>query len=643
MPERPSLVLRRRARRRRIIGFGAVGAVALVAAGGGVALAVGGSDDGRYRTATAELSSVEQVIDAVGTIASASRRDASFSVDGTVATVDVSVGQVVAAGDVLATLDTEALQDAVEKAQADLADAEQQLSDDLDSQTASTSSTTASTAASTTASTAASTTASTAASTASASVATSPTAASAAPTTGSDDTRGAGTTDRAVAQAAADVQRAQAALLDQYQVTADALATSSESVTASQASCAAFLAVVGDDGGAPEPTPEPTEPAVSDTEASSEETPVEDPAVAADPDPSAVEQALADCQAALTGALDAQTATDGEQQALMALADALDEAVQALQKAVAASSSSSTSPSTSTPSTSAPSTSTPSTSTPSTSTPSTSTPSTGTPSTSAGDIATVASAATIVADQAAIDLAEATVTLAQSRLPFATLTSPIAGTVAAVALSAGDSVTASSTTATITILGADGYTVTTSVPLTRIDIVTVGQTAQVTTPSTAVGLTATVAGIGVLDTSTTADPAYTVQLAVDPTEEALFDGASAQVRITVAGADQVLTVPTSAVHVDGTAATVQVLDGGTPTEVTVTRGAVGTERTEITDGLSAGDEVVLADLEQAIATSTSTTSGLSGLGGDTSELTGPPAGVEMGGGPPAGFAPPAGG
>jgi HlyD family secretion protein len=246
-----------------------------------------------------------------------------------------------------------------------------------------------------------------------------------------------------------------------------------------------------------------------------------------------------------------------------------------------------------------------------------------------------------VADQAAIDLAAANVTLAQSRLPFATLTSPIAGTVAAVALAPGDAVTASSTTAVVTVLGPDGYTVTTSVPLTSIDIVSVGQTAQVTTPSTDAALTGTVASIGVLDTSTTADPAYTVELAVDPTDETLYDGASAQVRITVAGADEVLTVPTSAVHVDGTTATVQVLQDGTPTEVTVTRGAVGTERTEITDGLAVGDEVVLADLAEPIASSTSTTTGLSGLGGDQTEMMGPPEGFvmngDMGGGPPAGF------
>ena len=129
--------------------------------------------------------------------------------------------------------------------------------------------------------------------------------------------------------------------------------------------------------------------------------------------------------------------------------------------------------------------------------------------------------------------------------------------------------TASSTTAVVTVLGPDGYTVTTSVPLTKIDIVKVGQTAQVTTPSTDATLTGTVSSIGVLDTSTTADPAYTVELALDPTDAQLYDGASAQVHLSVAGADQVLTVPTSAVHVDGATATVQVLKDGTPTDVTV--------------------------------------------------------------------------
>ncbi|MET0788525.1 MAG: HlyD family efflux transporter periplasmic adaptor subunit [Cellulomonas sp.] len=627
MPEpatRPSVVLRRRSRRRRIVALGVAGAVVLVAAGGGVALAVGGTDDGRYRTVKAEKASVEQIIDSVGTIASASRRDASFSVDGTVATVNVSVGQVVAAGDVLATLDAGALQDAVDKAQADLADAQQQLSDDLDSQTASSSSSSPASSSSSSSSKSSPTpTATPSAST------------GAGPSTGGDDTHSGDSTDPAVAKAAADVQQAQQALLDQYQVTADALATSGASVTTSQASCAAFLAVVGgdvtgdgtegsDDGsGDTTPTPDPTA--------------TDDPATTAD-DPSdttAIEQALADCQAALTGALDAQTATDAEQQALMTLATALDDAVAALQKAIA---DSSPSPSTPSQSQTTPAATTPSqaSTSPSTSTPSTSTPSSSSPS--GGETTTVATAATILADQAAIDLQEANVALAQSRLPFATLTSPIAGTVAAVSLAVGDSVSASSTTAVITVLGPDGFTVSTSVPLTKIDIVTVGQTAQVTTPSTDTTLTGTVSSIGVLDTSTTADPAYTVELALDPTDAQLYDGASAQVHLSVAGAEEVLTVPTSAVHVDGATATVQVLKDGTPTQVTVTRGAVGAERTEITDGLAVGDEIVLADLDQAIESSTSTTTGLSGLGGDSTEQQGPPGGFVMdGNGPPPGF------
>jgi HlyD family secretion protein len=247
----------------------------------------------------------------------------------------------------------------------------------------------------------------------------------------------------------------------------------------------------------------------------------------------------------------------------------------------------------------------------------------------------VASAATVLADQAAIDLAAANVAVAQSKLPFTLLTSPIAGTVAAVSLAVGDAVAASSTTAVVTIIGSNGYTVTTTVPLTKIDIVQVGQTAAITTPSTETQLTGTVASIGLFDASTTSEPAYTVVLALDAPDVQLYDGASATVRISVADGEEVLTVPTSAVHVSGTDATVQVLEDGTPTDVTVTVGAVGAERTEITDGLSVGQEVVLADLDQAIDTGTSSSdSGLSGLGGDSDQG---PQNFVFEGGPPAGF------
>ncbi|MET0191476.1 MAG: biotin/lipoyl-binding protein, partial [Pseudonocardia sediminis] len=133
------VLARRRLRRRRLVVGGVGTALVLGLAGGGVALAVGGSSGSGYRTATAEPGTVAQTIDTTGTVASASRSDRSFSVAGTVATVDVAVGDTVTAGQVLATLDTASLQDAVDQAEQAVADAQQRLEDDIDSQTASTS------------------------------------------------------------------------------------------------------------------------------------------------------------------------------------------------------------------------------------------------------------------------------------------------------------------------------------------------------------------------------------------------------------------------------------------------------------------------------------------------------------------------
>jgi multidrug efflux pump subunit AcrA (membrane-fusion protein) len=233
----------------------------------------------------------------------------------------------------------------------------------------------------------------------------------------------------------------------------------------------------------------------------------------------------------------------------------------------------------------------------------------------------VPTAADILADRAAIALAEADLELAQSQLQFVDLTTPVSGTVAAVSITAGDTVSASSTSAVITVIGATGYVVTATVPLSQVKIVEVGQTADLEVPVTDQVLTGTVSSIGVLNASTTSStPSYTVNVAVDPTDVQLYDGSSAQVHVTVAGGDQVLTVPSSAVHLDGSAVTVQVLRDGVAEDVEVTRGAVGSELTEITEGLSEGDQVVLADLTQAIVSDDSSTStGLSGLSGSTEQ------------------------
>jgi HlyD family secretion protein len=208
----------------------------------------------------------------------------------------------------------------------------------------------------------------------------------------------------------------------------------------------------------------------------------------------------------------------------------------------------------------------------------------------------------------------------------------------------GDSVSASSSTKVVTVIGANGYTVTTSVPLGRIDIVKVGQTATVTTPSAKATLEGKVTSIGVLDVSTTSEPAYQVEIALGASDQPIYNGASAQVQISVAGASQVLTVPTSAVHVESGAASVEVLQNGKPVTVSVKRGAVGTDRTEITSGLTLGEQVVLADLQATIQSSSSSNRGLSSLGGNQTGFGGQfPGGFNGGGFAGGGFAVPGNG
>ncbi|MEK8225920.1 hypothetical protein NKG05_07410 [Oerskovia sp. M15] len=83
---------------------------------------------------------------------------------------------------------------------------------------------------------------------------------------------------------------------------------------------------------------------------------------------------------------------------------------------------------------------------------------------------------------------------------------PVAGTVAQVALAVGDEVSASSTSAVVTVLGADGYVVETSVPLAAVGSLAVGQETAVTVSDDPTVRTGTVSSIGVLSTSTTSTP-----------------------------------------------------------------------------------------------------------------------------------------
>ena len=222
----------------------------------------------------------------------------------------------------------------------------------------------------------------------------------------------------------------------------------------------------------------------------------------------------------------------------------------------------------------------------------------------------------MAADQAAIDLDQVNVQIAQQNLAAATLTSPLAGTVAAVNLTAGSSVSADSSTAVISVLAPGSYLVSATVPLSAVDKIQVGQQADVRPDVLNSSLTGTVAAIGVLKSSSSTSTAtsFPITVAVQSSGATLYDGSGAAVTISVGKVDGVLTVPSSAVHTDGSRSTVTVLNGASQQTVSVTTGVVGQDLTEITSGLNAGQTVVLADLTAAIPTSTAATRPGTGFG-----------------------------
>jgi multidrug efflux pump subunit AcrA (membrane-fusion protein) len=224
-----------------------------------------------------------------------------------------------------------------------------------------------------------------------------------------------------------------------------------------------------------------------------------------------------------------------------------------------------------------------------------------------------ASAAQLAADQAAIDSADAAVTEAEQNLAAATLTSPISGTVAAVGLTAG----ASASGASITIVGAGIQKVSTTVPLSRIDLVKKGQAVTVAADGVATTLHGTVTSIGMLSTTTGSSTTFLVTVTLDDEQPSLYDGTGADVVITTGTAENVVTVANSALRAGprGTY-TVTVLKNGVTSTKTVTVGVAGPDVTEVKSGLAMGDQVVVADLTEDLPSSTtSTTNGRTVFGG----------------------------
>ena len=240
---------------------------------------------------------------------------------------------------------------------------------------------------------------------------------------------------------------------------------------------------------------------------------------------------------------------------------------------------------------------------------------------SAGVTTVAVSAVQLVADQSAVDAANASLALAQQQLSQATIVSPLTGVVSSVGLSVGQQAVAGSSSTAIDVIDPTGHGVTLSVDVTKIPQVKVGDKTTVVPDGSSTPLAAVVSYVAAAPTSSTST-AYTVQLVFTANPPKLRDGIQAAVTITTAQAVNALAVPTSAVNHRGALDYVLVLNGSTTKFQVITVGAVGAIYTQVTGGLSAGQQVVLANPNEAIPTSTVTGRVARITGGATSGSTG---------------------
>jgi trimeric autotransporter adhesin len=232
-----------------------------------------------------------------------------------------------------------------------------------------------------------------------------------------------------------------------------------------------------------------------------------------------------------------------------------------------------------------------------------------------------ATAAQLASDQAGLDSANAELSEAKQNLAAAVLAAPISGTVALVNVTSGQQVTGSegtSASADFVIEGAGGEEATTTVSVSDVGEIRIGQPATITLDGSATPINGRVDSIGMLSsTSSSGSASYPVTIGLAAGTPTLFAGSDAQVAITLANVSDAVTVPTSAVEGIGAASFVTVLQGGKPETVRVTVGATGPVDTQITSGLSVGEQVVLADLSTPLPTNTNpfASRSLTGAGG----------------------------
>jgi len=239
---------------------------------------------------------------------------------------------------------------------------------------------------------------------------------------------------------------------------------------------------------------------------------------------------------------------------------------------------------------------------------------------------TTTSATTIAVDQAQVTVAQANLVSAQKNLAGASVISPVAGRVASISntligatISPNTTPTNGSTEATgfIVLTDVGGLQVTAGFSESDVAKIAVGQDASIafTALPNATGV-AKVASVALLPTTSSGATTYTVTFQLTGKVAGLKPGMTATVTVTVADSPNAIAVTSRAVTTRGTTSFVNVVttvkgkEVETPTNVLV--GIVGDSSDEILSGLQVGQKVALPSI---VSTSSSLTGVPSTLGG----------------------------
>jgi HlyD family secretion protein len=225
-------------------------------------------------------------------------------------------------------------------------------------------------------------------------------------------------------------------------------------------------------------------------------------------------------------------------------------------------------------------------------------------------------AQTVASAKASYEQAQVALTEAQQQLAGATITTPVDGTVITVNIQQGDTV--SSGAAAIVLVPDVAPVVDANVDEVDVPSVADGQDVHLTFEALpGRTITGTVTSIAPTSTSVNGAVAYQVQIGFTPGRMPVRLGMTTNVAIVIASADNALLVPNQAITADRQARKYYVtrqLPDGTIQRLEVRIGLQNDTETQITQGVHAGDKLVLPQV-LGTTTGSSSSSNFRGLGG----------------------------